>query len=83
MIHNGAQLEGKPIEASLEDMLEANRLVEKENHNPFGKNPHKINATLDDRAIAALYVAMSYDGDAESIAEYQDKFVVVIKHTSK
>lgn len=89
MIHNGFPGEGEPIEATLEDMLAANRMVEKENNNPLKPKSKRVKTmpTLDDRAIAALYVAMSYQGDdvsnGSSICEYQNNFVVVIKHIPK
>lgn len=66
---------------SLEEMLEAGRLVSAENLD--GPGPKEIHVVCDPRLLAALYVAHHYDGDApnraEPIAYGPGTAVVVVK----
>lgn len=76
------------ITESLSDMITANQIVEKLNKAiqddliTVRKSHRKVYATLDERAIAALYTAIDFEGDdvgsLTSIAQYKNKHVFVI-----
>lgn len=80
--------EPEPITESLDEMLEANHILEKINRNPLRANSRRsFYTTLDDRAIASLYVLMNYEGHpadkCQSIAQYQDKSLFIVEHAKK
>lgn len=89
-VHMGINEIGPDMSYTLEEMLEANRIVERQNNRsnakPFvnGQRSRKVHITLDERAIASLYVLMNYEGgsasNASSVAQYQNRYLFVIEH---
>lgn len=70
-------------EYSLQEMLDAHRLVRAANDDADATDGTRtIHATCDDRYLAALYVAYHYEGshpaDCEAIATAQGRAVVLI-----
>lgn len=86
MYHMGV-IEEMPenINYSLDDMLKANRIVSRHNKVKdkflvMGKTYRRImQVTVDDRLIAALYVAMQYEAQKQSITCCNGKYIGVFK----
>ena len=86
--HNELPGIAEPITESLFDMITANNMVEKINRDIQNNIrsvivKHKsVYPVMTDREMAALYVAMSYEGqsykNADSVAQYENKTVFVI-----
>lgn len=64
---------------SLQDMIDANKRVRKENHKPADKDGSKsIMSTHADRSIAAIYAAINFTPSTESIVMYKDSYLALI-----
>ena len=86
MFHLGVNEERTcDINYTLEDMIKANKIVSKLNKRDtskmvIGKTYHrKIQLTLSNRLIAAMYVAMQHDAKGVSIACCNNKYTGVFK----
>ena len=72
------------IDYSLPQLLEANKIVERANKSTKrdfieGKTyKRKIQLTLDDRIIAAVYVIMNYGSSREPITACNGKYILVL-----
>lgn len=77
------------MDYSLEDMLKAGKVVEKAEDkqkgkiNKEGKRVTKRSLKIDPRGVAALYVAMSFEGgtgkNPNVVARYKNNFVCVVR----
>lgn len=80
MLHEGISVNPEPINATLEEMCKANRIVELNNKKVKSKDSKRVfHMVLDERLIAALYVAMSYTPSKESIICHKKNYVFVVK----
>lgn len=81
----------EPITESLETLIEANRLVERENERQkelSSNGSRKISMTIADRGIAALYVAANFDPNdlrleqADILAYHEGAAVLCVNYES-
>lgn len=88
MTHEGVEMPTEVIDESLEDLLKANTIVSNWNDRQIKKQKVKggavsLQMTINSRAIAALYTAIMNVGrdeeNTESIIQYQNKYVFVIR----
>lgn len=104
MVNQGIISEGdknypNPITESLETLLMANKIVDRANKKnkayatkqlkEKGKSKtRKVYMTIDDRCIAALYVAANFEGDdirmkkADTLAYHQGNVLLCVKYAS-
>lgn len=64
---------------TLQDMIDANNRVNKENDKPADKDGRKsIMMTHSDRSISAIYTAINFRPSTESIMMYKDSYLALI-----
>lgn len=86
--HMGIDQDAPKMDYSLEDMIRANKIVERANKRVINRGKGgTTQMVFDERGLAALYVAMSFQPCracyAESVAEYDGSYVFVIRGDEK